>query len=175
MTGEDQLILLAEISIALAGFAGIVVTYQFRDTHKISRGNAVGLALIIHCGLVDGFFAVLPMAVFFLGVSEQSAFRFSSAMHCVNYALYYAWTIRNMRGVPVRNQGAKVYFLALYALGVGVFVINVLNALNIHFHGEFGPYFLACLLPLMIAGYMFARLVLRPLWRALREAETDAT
>ena len=49
MEGEAQLILIAELAIALAGFAGIVATNQFRGTGKFSRGDAVGLALIVHC------------------------------------------------------------------------------------------------------------------------------
>jgi len=81
MTGEAQLILLAEIAIALAGFAGIVATNQFRSTGRFSRGDAVGLVLIIHCGLVDAFFTLLPMAIFAFGHNEQTAFRFSSALH----------------------------------------------------------------------------------------------
>ena len=43
----DVLILGAELSMALAGFAGIIATFQFRDTEKIRRADVVGLSIIV--------------------------------------------------------------------------------------------------------------------------------
>jgi hypothetical protein len=44
--------------------------------------------------------------------------------------------------------------------------------MNWKFHGEFGPYFLACILPLLLAAYMFIRLVSRPILRAVKASES---
>lgn len=174
MEGEAQLILVAELAIALAGFAGIVATNQFRSTGKFSRGDAVGLALIVHCGAIDGFFAMLPMAIFGFGFTEQTAFRVSSLMHCINIALYTLWIRRNMQGVQVSDWRTRAVYLTLYGVGLVIIAINLMNALNIIFKGEFGPYFLACILPLLIACFMFIRLVTRPLWRTVRLHESQS-
>jgi hypothetical protein len=171
MTGEAQLILLAEIAIALAGFAGIVATNQFRSTGRFSRGDAVGLVLIIHCGLVDAFFTLLPMAIFAFGHTEQTAFRFSSALHCINFSLYIYWIVKNMRSVRVNTLVAHVSYALLYIVAGFIIVINAMNAVGWVFHGEFGPYFVACILPLLLAAYMFIRLVSRPIWRSVWEHE----
>ena len=167
MTGEAQMILLAEIAIALAGFAGIVATNQFRSTGKFSRGDAVGLVLIIHCGLVDAFFSLLPMAIFAFGHSEQTAFRISSALHCINFSLYIYWIVSNMRVVLIKSWAARISYTVLYSGAGFVIAINLMNAMNWVFYGEFGPYFVACILPLLLAAYMFIRLVSRPIWRSV--------
>jgi hypothetical protein len=172
MTGEAQLILLAEIAIALAGFAGIVATNQFRSTGKFSRGDVVGLILIVHCGAVDAFFALLPMAIFAFGYSEQIAFRISSGVHCINFTLYLYWILTNMRTVRVRSPLARSANGVLYSSAVAIIAINAMNAMNWKFHGEFGPYFLACILPLLLAAYMFIRLVSRPILRAVKASES---
>jgi hypothetical protein len=171
MNGEAQLILIAELAIALAGFAGIVATNQFKDTGRFSRGDAVGLALIVHCGAIDGFFAMMPMAIYALGFTEQTAFNVSSAMHCINISLYVLWIRRNMQGVQVRNRRTRAVYSSLYAIAAIVIAMNLMNAFNIVFYGEFGPYFLACILPLLMAAFMFIRLVTRPLWYSVRQHE----
>ena len=173
MSGEAQLILLAEIAIALAGFAGIVATNQFRSTGKFSRGDVVGLVLIVHCGAVDAFFALMPMAIFAFGYSEQSAFRISSAMHCINISLYIYWISNNMRTVKIRSLIDRATHGFLYSCGAVVIVLNAMNAMSWKFHGEFGPYFLACILPLLMAALMFIRLVSRPILRAVKAYESS--
>ena len=173
MTGEDQLILLAEISIALAGFAGIVATNQFRSTGRFSRGDVVGIVLIVHCGAVNAFFALLPMAIIAFGYSEQTAFRISSGMHVINISLYTYWIVSSMRAVRIGSRFTSLTYGALYTFGGAVILINAMNALSWKFHGEFGPYFIACILPLMMAAYMFIRLVSRPIMRALHAYESS--
>jgi len=64
---------------------------------------------------------------------------------------------------------AKLIYAALYLSGLLIFFVNVANAVGIGYHGEQGPFFLSLVLPLVIAGYMFARLVLRPLWRSVMD------
>jgi len=65
----DVLILGAELSMALAGFAGIIATFQFRDTEKIRRADVVGLSIIV----VYSLLAALQCAVILiLNVIESS-------------------------------------------------------------------------------------------------------
>jgi hypothetical protein len=127
----------------------------------------------LDCDVVDGFFGMMPMAIYALGFTEQTAYRFSSAMHCINIALYFLWVRRNMQAVDASDWRTRVVHSSLYTIALIVIVMNLLNASNIVFHGEFGPYFLACILPLLMASLMFIRLVTRPLWRSVRLAESQ--
>lgn len=45
MNGQEQFILVAELSFVPAGFAGIVATNRFGNTGKFSCGDATGITL----------------------------------------------------------------------------------------------------------------------------------
>jgi hypothetical protein len=47
MESLDTLILAVEASIAFAGFAGLVASFQFGGTGKVKRADAVGLTMIL--------------------------------------------------------------------------------------------------------------------------------
>ena len=44
----DQLLTIAEISFALAGFAGVIATFQFRQQERVTRGQAISLSMIVN-------------------------------------------------------------------------------------------------------------------------------
>ena len=169
LDGTDQLLIVTEVSVALAGFAGVVSAYQHKEGVHIRRGDALGIAMMVNIGLVDAFFSVLPLMLFGLGLSEVLSWKVSSALMAVNYAVFAAYIFRNMRRVKVRKKMAKLVYAALYLSGFLIFSINLANALGIGYDGVQGPFFVSLILPLVIAGYMFARLILRPLWRSVRD------
>ena len=173
MNGSEQLLIITEVSVALAGFAGVVSAYQYKDGKHIARGDALGIAMMVNIGLVDAIFSVLPLALFGMGLSESASWKISSAMMAVNYCIFAYYITRNMRGVGVKKVSSKVVYALLYSLGAGVFLLNIFNAIGIIYNGVQGPFFVSLLLPLIIAGYMFARLVLRPLWRSVRESDSS--
>jgi len=79
-------------------------------------------------------------------------------------------THRNMRGATKR-WATRLLFGSFYAVfGLGV-LVQFLNASNLIFHREPGPYIAGIILGLGMVGYMFGRLLLRPLWRAVKEQE----
>ena len=171
MDGTDQLLIVTEVSVALAGFAGVVSAYQHKEGVHIRRGDALGIAMMVNIGLVDAFFSVLPLILFGLGLSEVLSWKVSSALMATNYAVFFGYIIRNMRGVRVRKITAKLVYGALYLGGFLILLINLANTLGIGYNGVSGPFFVSLILPLIVAGYMFARLVLRPLWRSVRDHE----
>jgi hypothetical protein len=169
--GTEQLLIVTEVSVALAGFAGVVSAYQYKEGIHIRRGDALGIAMMVNIGLVDAFFSLLPIILFGLGLSEVLSWKVSSALMAANYEVFYTYIFRNMRGVKVRKMSAKLIYAALYSSGLLFFLLNLSNAFGLGYHGEQGPFFVSLILPLVIAGYMFARLVLRPLWRSVREQD----
>ncbi len=66
-------------------------------------------------------------------------------------------------------------FRALFGVAAILFVSNALNVANFVFHREPGPYIAGIVFGLGLVGYMFARLLLRPLWRVVREQEAAAS
>ncbi len=80
MDGSDQLLIITEVSVALAGFAGVVSAYQYKEGVHLRRGDALGIAMMVNIGLVDAFFSLLPLMLFGLGIGETLSWKLSSAL-----------------------------------------------------------------------------------------------
>ncbi|HDZ08998.1 hypothetical protein [Pseudohongiella sp.] len=171
MDGTDQLLTITQVSVALAGFAGVVSAYQHKQEAHVRRGDALGIAMMVNIGLVDAFFSVLPVMLFGLGFSEVLTWKMSSALMAANYVVFFAYIFRNMRRIKVKKLSSKLAYAALYLSGLLFFCLNLANTFGIGYQGVSGPYFVSLILPLIIAGFMFARLVLRPLWRSVKDSE----
>ena len=50
MQGADLLLVGTEVSVAFAGFAGIIATFQAKGEKHISRGDLVGLDIVVNFG-----------------------------------------------------------------------------------------------------------------------------
>ena len=172
---ESALLLVSvEVSVAFAGFAGIIATFQFRDEARINRGQIVGLTIIVNVSLMCAFFSVLPPLLSILRFEDATIWSIGSVLACIYIPNRMHHIHRNMSVVAVRRS-TQLLFRALFGVGALLFVSNALNAANQVFHREPGPYIATLVLGLGLVGYMFARLLLRPLWRVLREQEAAAS
>ena len=77
---------------------------------------------------------------------------------------------RNMRGA-VKRWSRRLLFGSFQAVFGCVVLIQFLNASNLIFHREPGPYIVGIVVGLGLVGYLFGRLLLRPLWMAFSEQE----
>ena len=75
-----------------------------------------------------------------------------------------------MRGATQRWT-LRLLFSSFQTVFAGVAFILFLNASNLIFHREPGPYIAGIVLGLGMVGYLFGRLLLRPLWFAVSEQE----
>jgi hypothetical protein len=171
METADQLLLITEVSIALTGFSGIVASFQFRTGEHKSRGDVVGLATIVQLGLMSALLSFIPLAISNFGIPESTSWSLSSALSVIVFGIFLVKLYPHTRKMHFRGvnriviRGWWVFnFMSIFAM--------CLNALQIGFHGDAAPYVAMLLNPLCFTGYMFARLLLRPLWRYIREQES---
>jgi hypothetical protein len=166
----DLFLVGAEVGVAYAGFAGIIATFQFKGAKRIRRGDVVGLTMILQLSLNCALLSALPLLLSSFQINTAAIWTFCS-LYGGSYVAYTMLTVyRNMRGATKR-WAARLLFGSLYALsGLGV-LVQFLNASNLIFHREPGPYIAGIILGLGIVGFMFGRLLLRPLWRAVKEQE----
>lgn len=167
MEGTDQLLIITEVSVALAGFAGVVSAYQYKNGNNIRRGDALGISMMVNIGLVDAVFSVLPLILFGLGLRESVTWKISSFLMSVNYLIFFYYIVRNLKRVKVSKMSSKLAYGLLWFFGALILLVNIANAVGVGYDGQQGPFFVSLVLPLIVAGYMFARLVLRPLWRSV--------
>ena len=170
MDESDLLLVGIEVSVAFAGFAGIIATFQFRDGASINRGHIVGLMIIVNFSLMCAFFSVLPPLLSILRFDDATIWSIGSVLACIYVPNRMYHIHRNMSVVAVRRS-TRLLFRALFGVGALLFASNALNVSNQVFHREPGPYIAGIVFGLGVVGYMFARLLLRPLWRIVHAQE----
>lgn len=158
--------------MALAGFAGIVATFQFRDDKKVKRAELVGLSIIVNTALLDTFASIFPLILFAYGIKETTVWGLSSGMVAIPAAMLLYKVNSDLRG-SVQSKSLVVYYGLLQAL-IGVAVMSMmLNASGVIFHREPGPYVTGIFAGMVMSGLMFSRLLLYPLWRSVRDKESE--
>ena len=168
---ESALLLVGiEVSVAFAGFAGIIATFQNRDEVTVDRGHVVGLTMIVNFSLMGAFFCALPLYLSVVGVEEATIWAINSALQCI-YTLNRMHYIHQNMSVVALRRSTRLFFRTLQGVAFLVGVALALNATNQVFHRGPGPSIAALLFGLGLVGFMFARLLLRPLWRVVREQE----
>ena len=173
MENADQLLTFTQVAIAVAGFAGIIGTFQFKEGERIRRGDAVGLAVVVNTGLMSAFYSTLPLLLINFGVKDSTVWAISSGMTCLIYAYFSLDIAMRLKKFKTFKTVNKILIYLLFIVGFIVIVINFLNSFNIVFKREFGPYYISLIYSLGLVCYMFSRLLLRPIWRTLRKQEAE--
>jgi len=168
MDAIDQLFTLAEISIALAGFAGIIASFQFRQDSHFSRGKIISLAIIVYVSLGGAFFAAFPILLFNFGLSEEDVWKWSSLLIGINQLLITIFVWKNS---PIAEWTSinRFLFITLFALSSFLAICNLMNAAGILFDKSFGIFFAIYMFNLGIVCLNFAKLLMTPLWRTLKD------
>jgi hypothetical protein len=159
-----------EVSIALAGFAGIITTFRMRNETTAGRGNVAGLTLLVQYSLLAAFACSIALILQTFGITGETLWA-SSSVCAALFTGYGAYGIqRGMRGVNFKKS-IRMLYLTLQAIGALIAVANILNALGLVFHRVPGPFVVSVCFGLGVACFIFSRLLLMPLWRIVREKE----
>jgi len=167
------LITILELSIALAGFSGIVATFQFAQISAITRGNATGLSMILNFSLMAAFMAAIPLSLLSFGLTDSQVWTISSVLLTFGYLYHIISTRKNHMQFKVRKKITRIIFASIYLMAISMMIMNLLNAFNIVFHKEFGPVLISMLVGLGIACIAFARMLIRPIWRIVLKKESE--
>jgi len=173
MDKAEQLLILTQVAIAVAGFAGIIGTFQFKEGERIRRGDVIGLAIVVNVGLMSAFYSTLPLIFINFGISDSIVWGICSGLACVIYTIafsYFAIINKNFQSYKTIN---KLMVYSLYLVALIIVIINFLNACNIFFKREFGPFYISLIYSIGSVCYMFSRLLLRPIWRTIRKQESE--
>jgi hypothetical protein len=173
MEEAEQLLTLTQVAIAIAGFAGIIGTFQFKDGERIRRGDAVGLGLIVNTGLMAAFYSTMPMMLSNFGMSDEVVWAVASGSGTVIYIIFMYYAALRLRRFKIYKTMNKILVFSLFCVAFLIIVINWMNAFNIVFEREFGPFYISLIYALGSVCYMFSRLLLRPIWRTIRKQESE--
>jgi hypothetical protein len=157
LQASDVLTVVAEISIALAGFTGIVVAYRQRGVEEF---ELIRQRFMLGVACVTLFFALLPFLPHHLGVAPSGTWLFSSAVMAVGFGLLTLLTYFRTRAQL--NRLSFVWFWA-YVSGSAVFSgIAIVNTAGVLGHASPGLYLAGLGWLLFFSISLFVRLILAP-------------
>jgi hypothetical protein len=94
LQGIDSLHTLAEVSVALAGFASLLLVLRRDPSTSLSEGEGADLFVVVGTSLLVGLFALLPPPLRELGLSEPSVWIASCLLLAASISGGYAVLVR---------------------------------------------------------------------------------
>lgn len=162
VNGEEALLTTAEVAITLAGFTGIVAVLGRRGHGEWQPQEQLRLAMLLVSSFAAVLFAMLPIALLGLRVSEAGSWAISSAVLGLSIAVAHPTVVHFLRRLPAEAVAAEFpRSLGLFVLVVSSLVASLLllNVVGFPFEQEFGPYFLGLLWLLALSAIQFVRLL----------------
>jgi hypothetical protein len=164
MEHRDVFLLLGELAIAFAGFAGVVIVFRERDRESWSGRDRSAFRGMLRNSLAAGLFAVLPFPLFAFGFTGGRLWSVLSgllALHLFRSLYIVSMILRDVPEVSLRSPE-----LALSSLGLLVALLLQLGNLptQTSYHGA-APYLAGVCWLVMTAGITFWNLVMRPVQR----------
>ena len=118
--------------------------------------------------------SVFPLALLNFGITERAVWAFCSSVAGIIWLGFILFILRNMNADKVAKP-LRIFFAFLFVYSTATAAILFLNAFGIIFSQEFGPYFAGFLLTFFMVCFNFSRLLMHPLWKALRNQEAERT
>lgn len=157
---QDVLVSIAEVSVVLAGFAGISVILSRRQIDQWSYTEAARMTCMIEASLTAAFFAILPIVIVNFGANDAVAWASSSVVLAVITLYHMILNARRMRRAYALDPEDRlpISFRASIAfVSAVIVVILTLNTFGVVFQHSAGPYYAGLLFHLTYAGLMFMR------------------
>ena len=97
---SESLSLVAELAVALAGFASLVTIIGRRRARDDAAIDAVRLRGMLEYSLLTAAFALLPLLPFHAGLSETATWRLCAAVFGATGGIYMVLVLRRLSQIP---------------------------------------------------------------------------
>ena len=97
---SESLSLVAELAIALAGFASLVAILGRRHGRDNAALDAARLVGMLEYSLLAAAFALLPLVPFHAGLSENSTWRLCAVLFAASGAIHIVFSLRRLSRIP---------------------------------------------------------------------------
>jgi hypothetical protein len=163
MDPDRYFIATAQISLAIAGFAGIVAAYRNQSVHDWGQVERLWLRLLLFNAILPFTFSLAGIFVLAADPFQSSKWRWLSGFAAI-CLLPYAVTIihRVRRFAPGALTAAGSSPFVSYGLVFILIAVCLLQLWNAAIGSVFWPFFAAILSLVIGALFQFVRLVLKP-------------
>ena len=155
---SDSLTVMAELAIALAGFASLVAIIgqrQSRDSPAVQAGR---LRAMLESSLLTGAACVIPLVAAKFPMPLAAVWRGSSAAFMVGIALLFAHQIRRRRYSPRTYQSPIWWIVSASCLQFSALLVLAVNAVGLVPWAE-AAYLFAPAALLIYSGLLFLQIV----------------
>ena len=123
LAASEVLTVVAEISIALAGFAGVVVAFRQRELESLLPHEQFRLRYMLLGASAALFFALLPFVPHYLGLEASATWTLSSA--ALAFGLLSLSLATYLEIKPHRREVSRTW-LYIYQAGAGLAAVSLL-------------------------------------------------
>ncbi|MGH8094887.1 MAG: hypothetical protein ACREIF_15680 [Chthoniobacterales bacterium] len=153
----------AQVSVALAGFAGVVVVFRTESVHQWSAIDKFRLRLLLGNSVVPLMLCLFGIFLLVLRPPPPGVWRWGSGFAAALLFPYGLLMGRAAGGIPPgqfpSDLSTRLIFYPLLLLG---WAFNFLQLYNLIFLGIFWPFFAVIVFQLFAAVIQFVRLILLP-------------
>jgi|SRR5215471_6580739 len=161
MPPGDALGIVAQISVALVGFTGVVVAFAARASHQWSRADRFRLQMLLTTSVMPLVFSLVGLSLLAMDLPPPLAFAIGSGvagvLGFVSGGLIVRAFVRLPRG-ELEQAGANR--LLFHVTGVPQLAITLLQFYNAFALRAFWPFMLMIVATMLICVLQFVRLVL---------------
>lgn len=168
MESSDILLVFVQVAIAIAGFSGIIATFQIRDGVVPKPTVVAGLNYIVNASFGAAYLSVLPIVLYSFGLQESTIWSVCSWHFAILPLLFIYLFNRDTKGIK-RTKSHSVLHFSVQGICALVSLCNFLNAADILFHREPGPVLVGIVVGLATAANLFSRLLLAPMKKTIRK------
>ena len=153
----------AQIAVALAGFAGVVVVFRRESVHDWSPIDKFRLRLLLTNSVLPLALSTVGLLLLSIKPEPPGIWRWSSGFAFVvllpfgieRLKIFSRFDQQELRS----SHATRFVFYLSAALGIGATLLQLYNAA---FLGAFWPFFTGIVVQLIAAMFQFARIILVP-------------
>lgn len=163
MEPGEALGIAAQIAVALAGFAGVVVAFRSSSLHDWSPRDKFRLWLLLGNALVPLFACLFGILLLTIKPTPLSIWHWGSGFSLV---LFFAFGFVSRRRLlelgPTVTKEMGAYRYVFYVIGIVGMGIGLLQAYNALVPGVFWLFYAAVMFQLALGTLQFALMILLP-------------
>jgi hypothetical protein len=153
----------AQVAVALAGFAGVVVVFRTESVHQWSAVDKFRLKLLLGNSVIPLILCLFGVFLLALNTPPVEIWRCCSGFAAAILFPYGVLMIRSARGLP-RDQffADRNAALVFYPLFIVAWLVTFLQLYNLIFLGAFWAFFSSIVFQLLGGVIQFVRLIILP-------------
>jgi hypothetical protein len=151
----------AQIAVALAGFAGVVVVFRRESVHEWSVVDKLRLRFLLTNSILPLGLCMLGLLLLTMKPVPPAIWRWCSGVSFVVFVLFVITSGKTFRRLDAREvkreRLTSTVFYVFAGIGTPVLLLQLYNTV---LSGAFWPFFTGVVFQLIAAMFQFARMIL---------------